>query len=108
MTQVWVGSTDIVYMLRQIGGWHVGSQAAMEAGPAVLHALNERWVTTRIHRAPAFPDGVEAYELTDAGLEQLRKWDARMAGGADQMRNWYRANAKKHVNKSIRAADADA
>lgn len=93
--QVWIGSTDIVYMLRCIGGWHVGCIEQCEAQEAVDHVKQQGWVTTRMHYAPAIPLGVEAYELTDAGLDQLRKWDARMAGGADKMRNWYRARLKE-------------
>ncbi len=31
MAQIWVGSTDIVYMLRVIGGWHVGCYNEIEA-----------------------------------------------------------------------------
>lgn len=94
--QIWVGSTDIVYMLRVIGGWHVGCYKEIEASEAVSYAKARGWIHERTHYAPAIPDGTQAYELTDAGLEQLRQWDERMAGGADQMRNWYRANAKNH------------
>ena len=38
--QLWVGSTDVNGMLTEIGGWHVGSYAALGAAAAVSYALD--------------------------------------------------------------------
>lgn len=107
MTQVWAGSTDLVWMLRAIGGWHVGCEIEREHIVGVQHAIDQGWLTKRIHYAPIIPEGAEAWELTDSGLEQLRRWDERSAGGADQMRNWYRNSAKKHAPSPVGQPAAD-
>lgn len=88
--QLWVGSTDVNGMLTEIGGWHVGSYAALEAADAVRYALGRGWVQQRVH---CFPDGArgDAYELTDSGLEQLRRsYGSIAADRAERARQWYR------------------
>lgn len=91
MAQHWVGSTDVNYMLTCIGGWHVGCENDHEARPAVEYAIGQGWVGTRMHYAPAFPEGVLAYELTDEGLDWiLRKQGLSAFNDASRMRKWYR------------------
>lgn len=88
--QLWVGSTDVNGMLTEIGGWHVGSYAALEAAAAVSYALDRGWVQYRAH---LFSDGstAVAYELTDAGLDQLRRsYGPVAADNAAKVRQWYR------------------
>lgn len=94
--QIWIGSTDIASMLRDIGGWAVGCANERDNSAAVQHAINREWIQQRIHYAPAFPEGVPFWELTDAGLEYLGTIARpETKGGADKMRNWYRSYRKK-------------
>lgn len=102
-----VGTTDVNLMLTMIGGWHVSCPADLEAKDAVDYAMRRGWVRTRVHFAPAIPDGSLAYELTDAGLDHLavtRGERARLI--AERVRAWYRANLKKHL-EAIRVQAAE-
>lgn len=93
--QVWIGGQDLAMMLRSVGGWHVGCIEERDHIIAVQHAIENGWLAKRIHFAPAFPEGVEAWELTDSGLEYLGDISGpQMKGGADKMRNWYRSHKK--------------
>jgi hypothetical protein len=94
--QIWIGSTDLGSMLRDIGGWWVGCSNERENIVAVQHAIDRGWLQKRVHYAPMFPDGSECWELTDVGLEYLGKIAGpQTMGGADKMRNWYRSYKKK-------------
>lgn len=94
--QIWVGGTDLALMLRNIGGWWVGCFNERDNIVAVQYATKKGWLQKRTHYAPAFPDGVECWELTDAGLAYLGEVAGpRAMGGADKMRNWYRTHNKK-------------
>ena len=83
-------------MLAEIGGWHIGCENEAENAAAVRMAVERGFVTQRTHYALAFPEGVPAYELTNAGLEEVR----RLCGdettkNAEKTRAWYRENAIK-------------
>lgn len=94
--QIWIGSTDLAYFLRNVGSWWVGCQNERENIVAVQVAIDKGWIQKRVHFAPAFPDGVECWELTDDGLAYLDRIASRgTAGGADKMRNWYRERRKE-------------
>lgn len=92
--QCWVGGTDLNLMLCSIGGWHLGCTNAREDSHAVIYAIDSGLVGFRTHFARAFPNGVEAYEVTDKGIEQIRRsrGDAS-AADAIKMRQWYRDNS---------------
>lgn len=91
VTQFWIGSTDLGFMLSQIGGWHVGCYNHREAAAAVDYAIERKLVTTRTHYAPAIPEGSEAFELTEAGVAECRRlWGDRLADQALETRKWYR------------------
>lgn len=95
--QHWIGSTDVNGLLTEVGGWHVGSYAALGAAEAVAYAVDCGWVQKRTHY---FPDGTTApaYELTDDGLERLRKsWGPKTADRAAKTRQWYRDRAPSRV-----------
>jgi hypothetical protein len=95
--QFWIGSTDVNGMLASIGGWHVGSIVALESADAVEYAIRNGWVQTRTHYGPAYPKGVPAYELTDAGIDQIRKsYGPRSAAQAEAVRRWYRDRVPRH------------
>lgn len=88
--QLWVRHTDVNGMLMEIGGWHVGSHAAVEAREGVQYAIEAGWVQTRLHY---FPDGTTspAYELTDLGLRQLEdSYGPKARASAEYSRDWYR------------------
>src|SRR4051794_39638555 len=94
--QLWVGGIDANGMLEEIGGWHVGCYNDRQARQAVEFVVARGYVTTRKHYAPIFPEGVDAYEITDAGLEALRKsYGAKAAADAKKTRTWYRRNSSK-------------
>jgi hypothetical protein len=91
MAQFWIGSTDVNFMLTQIGGWHIGCYNDQEARQAVEYAKERRWIGERIHYADAFPEGSLAYELTDAGLERVRAvYGDKGHAAAQKQRQWYR------------------
>jgi len=91
--QLWIRHTDVNGMLMEVGGWHVGSQAAVEAKDGVQYAVDAGWVQTRVHH---FPDGTTspAYELTNTGLKQLEdSYGPKARATAEQSRDWYRKRA---------------
>lgn len=82
-------------MLTEIGGWHVGCYNDQGARAAVEYAIAQGWVGMRMHFAPAIPEGVQAYELTDEGLAHVRRTLGEKAfQRAGSMRKWYRDYAK--------------
>lgn len=96
MSQFWVGSTNVHFLLREIGGWFVDCPNAREAYAAIEFVKERGWVTTRKHYAPAFPEGALAYELTDKGLEQVGKNDGlTVQAQVTKRRNWYRKHASQ-------------
>lgn len=89
---------NLSWVLSSIGGWHVGCQNEVENIDAVSYAKDHGFVTIRIHYAPAIPDGSIAYELTDAGFDELAKMsDLETVERALRARRWYRNNARKHL-----------
>jgi hypothetical protein len=92
--QVWHGYTDLGYMLSEITGWMVKCPNHNEHKSAVILAEENGWVGRRTHYAPAFPEGVEAFEITDAGIAKLNDW-GRSGDAAKKTRQWYRDNASK-------------
>lgn len=94
MAQFWIGATDVNFMLTEIGGWHVDCYNDREARKAVEYAKEQGWVGRRTHYAEAFPEGSPAYELTDAGLDRVRKvYGETGYAAAHKQRQWYRDRA---------------
>jgi hypothetical protein len=93
--QCWVGSTDVNDMLSEIGGWQVGCYNEREARQAVELAKSMGWVQLRTHYGPAYPpDGVPAYEVTDAGLQRIEdSWGPEARKSAEEIRQLYRDSA---------------
>jgi hypothetical protein len=94
LRQVWHDSTDLGYMLGVITGWMVTCPNHEAALDSVQLAEDKGWVGRRTHYAPAFPEGIEAFEVTDAGIDQMKAW-GRDGEAARRMRQWYRDNASK-------------
>ncbi len=94
--QVWAGNTDLNGMLRCIGGWQVGCEHHIKALEAVSHADKQGWLGRRTHYAPAMPEGVEAFQLTDSGLETLKAWGGN-AEAAREMRDWFQSRSASKV-----------
>lgn len=81
-------------VLSKIGGWHVGCQNDVENAGLVRLARERGYITQRTHYAPAIPEGVAAYELTDVGIEAVRTLcGEEVATHAERVRSWYRAKA---------------
>jgi len=92
--QTWIRNTDLNEMLRSINGWHVNSICHADAVDAVKYVERHGWVGRRTHYSRMQPKGVEAFEITDAGLDQLAAWGGDEEG-ARKSRNFYRANVAK-------------
>ena len=106
--QRWVGAIDVHGMLGEIGSWHVGCKNEEWSGGAVGFAVDQGWVTTRKHYAPAIPDGVDAYELTDQGIEVYRwAYGSHAAARAEASREWYRRSAAAWLKTQCRWCAAD-
>lgn len=98
VTQIWVGGTDLAGMLCDIGGWWVDCQNEHQAQEAVNHARHCGYIIQRTHYSPSNPKGDPAWEVTDAGIEVLRKWwGDKAAANALKMRQWYRD--RDHTSK---------
>ncbi len=98
--QVWVGGYDLVYLMTEIGGWWVGCVAACEKAAAVTEADRRGFLGRRMHYAPAVPEGVEAHELTDAGIHFLAEHAGiSTARAAIAQRQWYRDHSAKPPTK---------
>lgn len=79
------------FLLTEIGGWHVGCQNERQYAFFVNFALGAGLVDYRWHYAPAIPEGVQAYELTDKGIDAIRHaFGIDAADGAARCRAWYR------------------
>jgi hypothetical protein len=90
MAQFWIGSTDVNFMLTQIGGWAVGCYNDREARQAVQYAIEHGWVGKRTHYCPD-GDTWPAYELTESGLTRVREvYGEKGFEAANRMRQWYR------------------
>lgn len=91
MAQFWIGKTDFNYLLTEVGGWHVGCQNDREDREAVRYGIQHGLIGTRRHYAEAWPDGVDAYELTDAGLDYVaQRCGLKAFDTAKRVREWYR------------------
>lgn len=94
-------ASRVTWVLCYAGGWHVGSQTAEEHIVEIEEATARGWLTTRVHYAPIIPEGVAAYELTDAGLEHLRVTAGHVAAlDASTMRDRYRAGHDRFKPKA--------
>jgi len=80
------------YVLSQVGSWHVSSLRALDYKTQVNYALAKGWVQIRTHYAPAFKTGVNAFELTDEGLEALKRMEPSSYHQAAASRQWYQDN----------------
>lgn len=99
MTQFWIGTTDFNYLLTEVGGWHIGCQNDRDARDAVQYGIDCGLIGTRRHYAPAWPQGVDAYELTDAGLIYVaQKCGLKAYENSNRVREWYRARVKGGVH----------
>lgn len=97
MAQHWVGSTDINFMLTEIGGWAVGCYNDRYARQAVQYALDQKWVGYRTHYTPD-GDTWPAYELTDEGLDRVRAIFGQAPYNEQvRKRQWYRDRVPQSV-----------
>jgi hypothetical protein len=90
----WVGSDELGFVLSVVGNWEVGCSNHQQAADAVAYAEDRGYISRRFHSDAARPSGVQAFELTNAGLDELRRLrgDA-YAEKALAMREWYRTHA---------------
>lgn len=96
---LWVGKTDFHHLMTEVAGWHVGCEHDREDREAVQYGVTQGLIGLRRHYAPAFPDGVDAYELTDAGLDYLAKNKGlKQFYLASRVREWYRERERKRIN----------
>lgn len=60
-------------LLIDVGRWHLYSAETLEHREALEVLGDAGLMRMRKHYAKAFPDGIDAYELTDAGLDKLEE-----------------------------------
>lgn len=60
-------------LLIDVGRWHLYSVETLEHREALEVLGDADLIQMRKHYAKAFPDGVDAYELTEKGLEKLEE-----------------------------------
>lgn len=90
MAQHWIGSTDLNFMLTEIGGWAVDCYNDREARQAVEYAIDQKWVGRRTHYTPG-GETWPAYELTDSGLERVKQlFGDKHYEEQLKKRQWYR------------------
>jgi len=78
-------------VLTNAGGWAVGCYCDRDNREEVRYAVAMKWLGTREHFAPAIPEGMIFYELTDAGIEKIGEiYDAKAVESARKGRQWYR------------------
>lgn len=78
-------------LLIDVGRWHLYSVETLEHREA-LEVLGDAYlIQMRKHYAKRFPDGVDAYELTEAGVEKLEELAGpKFADEAVENREHYR------------------
>jgi len=94
----WYNDVSLHRVLADIGGWQVGCENAIEVLQAVTYVFHAGWITHRTHYSAICPEGIEAYEVTDAGMEKIEEWGGDVSA-AIKKREWYRANSSKPVFK---------
>lgn len=90
--------TDLVKLLTQVTRVHVDNPDSWPHHPAIYHCADKGWITIRQHFAEKFPQGVNAYEITDTGLEVLEEYggtDAALEALDD--RTFYRTNTSQEA-----------
>src|SRR5215203_1128725 len=87
--QIWIDGHDAAGILTQIGDWQVGSPYHQAAKKAVDYLLRGGLVSYRTCVAPAIPEGILGFEVTDKGLVRLREWGLN-ADYAERERQAYR------------------
>jgi hypothetical protein len=83
-------------LLIDVGRWHLYSVETLEHREA-LEVLGDAYlIQMRKHYAKRYPDGVDAYELTEAGLEKLEELAGmKFADEACENREHYRTCCTK-------------
>lgn len=97
---------SVAITLSQIGGWAVGCPNDVRYYPGHSRILEQRgFVTRRTHRTPSATIGDwEAYEVTDKGLDYLRKHYPDWAKTAEETRQWYRDSEARILKRRKVAA----
>lgn len=90
--------SDFGRLLADVGGWQVGCDNERRYSGFLDHAMANGYVTHRRHWAPDQGKLIPAYELTDDGIEQVRKLcGERTAKHAEKNRTFYRDKVAQHA-----------
>jgi len=102
--QVIIGNrTDLGGLLAQIGTWPPGAEQVAEHFTAVQYALDEGLIVVRKHYDAAHPDGANAFEVTDAGLDKLKELHGdEMAQEASRIREFHRNESTQEAFEEAR------
>ena len=90
--------SDFGRLLAEMGGWEVGCDNESRHSGALDHAMARGYVTLGQHWARDLGKMVPAYELTDDGLEQVRKLcGEKTARHVEKNRTFYREKAAERA-----------
>ena len=85
-------------LLADMGGWQVGCDNERRYTGALDHAMAKGYVTHGQHWAPDLGKLIPAYELTDEGIEQVRKLcGKKTAAHTEKNRTFYRERVAAHA-----------
>jgi hypothetical protein len=83
--------------LKKAGSWRLDQRDCFGADTldAIRRCEDHGWIGRRTHFYPGGPkEGEPAYELTDSGIEKLRRLSGNKAADAAlELRQWYRVQA---------------
>lgn len=87
-------------LLIDVGRWHLFSVETLEHREALEVMADANLVQIRMHYAKKFPEGIQAYELTETGVEKLEELaGAGFADEAVENREHYRKCCTKDTWK---------
>lgn len=95
---LWYGSTDLIWMLQNIGKMHVDHPNTIKHVEAILYCGDKGLITIREHFAERFPLGVKAYEVTDKGIALIEEYAGETAAiEVIEDREFYRKNSTQQA-----------
>lgn len=94
------------YLLEHVGTWHLYSQETMQHGQGIAMLGDKELIQFRTHFADMYPNGIQAYELSEKGLDTLEALAGQEAADeAVEQREFYRKETSREGWEARRAAE---